>query len=418
MNKTIVAVIGAGSVFTPELVGKIAEVEPQTGPVTLRFYDIDASRRELMSGFCRRQLDNMDNTGVEIVDCEDAAVCLDGAAFILLQLRQGGLSARVQDEALGKKYKIPFTETISICGFASFLRTYYEYERLFPLFQKYAPDASTLNFTNPSGQLSEALYRLGHRKVVGVCNAYRGMEASIERTLGIETGSYMMNWRGLNHLTIVDGIFHKGENRFKEFLERSPEDQPNIEFYKSLGAVLNGYYQYYFNRVEIVNKQQALEKTRSETVCEIDSEILKSYKSCDEIPSVLSKRGGAGYSTAVVDILKAILLDEGSLHYAVVKNGSALPRLPRDAFVEVPVIVNRSGTYPLTFDEMPPFADVMTYTMKTYERTLIAAAMERSKKRMFEAMMIHPLMNCQTVAAPLLDDFIAVNNKYLPDIYL
>lgn len=413
MDKMIVSVIGAGSVFTPELVLKFSESAPLTGPVSLRFYDIDRNRQELMIRFCRRLLAARDVKDVEITDCADVRSCLDGAGFVLLQLRQGGIEARINDERLGKKYRLPFTETISICGFATFLRTYYEYERLAPLIIDAAPDAWVLNFTNPAGQLSETLWRLGVKKIAGVCNAYLGMESLIERTLGLAPGGYVMNWRGLNHLTVVDGIYVNGQDRFPELLDRLPDDINHRELYLSLGAVLNGYYQYYFDRREIVEKQQAQSKTRSELVAEIDENLLHEYDSSISIPENLSKRGGAGYSSAVVDIIKAIRSGGGSVRYAVVKNGSSLPGLPQDAFVEVPALVNGNGLFPLAMGNLPPFAEALTLAVKTYERALIKAAMGRDKRGMLESMMIHPLMNCFSVAKPLLDECLTVNAKYI-----
>ena len=413
MSKTQIAVIGSGSVFTPELVLKLAQHADALGGVSLRFYDIDRERQATMTAFCNRLLGSTGQAVVQITETDSADMCVDGADFILLQLRQGGINARIQDEKLGRKYQLPFTETISICGFSTFLRTYYEYERLARVIKARAPEAWVMNFTNPAGQLSETLYRLGIDKVVGICNGFMGMQAQINETLGITSAEYIMNWRGLNHLTIVDGIYHNGRNRFGEFLELSHLAGNDIRV--CLGAALSGYYSYYFDRVKIVEKQQLQPTVRSEDVKAIDEALLCQYQTAGEIPNDLAKRGGYGYSTAVVNVLKAICLDEGSVHYAVVKNGTALPRLPRDAFVEVPVMVKRSGPYPLVLDELPPFADVMTYAVKTYERALITAAAQRDKRKLLQSMMIHPLMNCYSVALPLLDDCLEINKEFIPN---
>ena len=359
-----ISVVGSGSVFSPELVVEFAGVADRMGGVLLRFMDIDGPRQVVVSDFCRRLLGEQP---VEIVDCASLEDCIDGADFVLLQLRQGGIDARIEDELLGKKYMLPFTETISICGMSTFLRTYFEYEKLAADIKKYAPDAWVLNFTNPAGQLSETLYAFGLRKVIGVCNGFMGQKEQIEKALNIDDGSYTMNWRGLNHLTIVDGIYHEGKNRIADVLETLPDG----DMQKDLGALLNGYFQYYFDRVNVIDRLQKQEKVRSELVKEIDIKLLEEYKNAKEIPESLNLRGGYGYSTAVVNIIRAICLDEGSMHYAVVKNGSCLPSLPEDAFVEVPIIVNKSGAFPVVNGDLPGYAKVLAIAVKTYERILI-----------------------------------------------
>ncbi|MCL2420913.1 MAG: hypothetical protein FWD03_03570 [Defluviitaleaceae bacterium] len=408
------AVIGSGSVFSPELVIKFAEIADKLGGVNLRFMDIDQPRQAIVSGLCRRLLKNqLHGDMVSITDYQNLEACITDADFVLLQLRQGGIDARIEDEKLGKKYKLPFTETISICGMATFLRTYYEYEKIAAAIVKLAPKAWVLNFTNPAGQMSETLSRLGVEKVLGVCNGVVWTKNEIEKKLGINPGTYTINWRGLNHLTVMDGIYHDGKNRINEYIEAACKDG-SLE--KQMGTILNGYFQYYFDRVEVIERLQQQEKVRSQIVKEVDEELLEEYKTADAVPEAISKRGGYGYSSAVVDIIRAICLDEGSVHHAVAKNGSCLPSLPQDAFVEIPIMVNKSGAFPIVTDDMPEFTQVLAIAIKSYERILIKAAMERDKKGMLEAMMTHPLLNCYSVAVPLLEDCLEVNRRYLPEI--
>ncbi|MCL2285214.1 MAG: hypothetical protein FWC32_02495 [Firmicutes bacterium] len=416
---TNIAVIGSGSMFSPELVLELSKIADKLGAITLRFIDNDSERQEVVSGLCRRLLKNEPmGESITIIDCTTMEECLTGAEFVLLQIRHGGIDSRIEDEKLGKKYKLPFTETISICGFATFLRTYYEYEKIGAAIIKYAPDALVLNFTNPSAQLAESLHQMGVKKVVGVCNAFKSTQDTIRNLLNVEEGSYFMNWRGLNHLTIVDGIYHEGKNRIGELLERLP-DNYHGEFEKSMlvsmGALLNGYFQYYFNREKIIEKLQNQSKLRSELVKEIDGALFDEYRTANNVPKALSKRGGYGYATAVVDIIRAYCINEGSVHYAIVQNGSCLPSLPSDAFVEVPVIVNSNGVFPIVTEDLPDYAKALAIAIKAYERILIKAAKDRDKNGMLMAMMTHPLLNCYSVAKPLLDDCLEINRQYLPD---
>src|SRR5659263_43474 len=118
---------------------------------------------------------------IKITCTTDLDTAIEGADFVLLQFRQGGIDARIADEKLGLKYKLPFTETISVCGFSTFLRTYYEIEKIADAIKRLAPNAWVMNFTNPSGLLAEALYDLGIKRVIGVCNCSIGFIGSLAK---------------------------------------------------------------------------------------------------------------------------------------------------------------------------------------------------------------------------------------------
>ena len=87
------AVVGAGSTYTPELVAGLAGLE--VGRLAL--HDIDPGRLEVVGGLAGRMLDRAGFKGELSVGGElDAAV--DGADFVLVQIRVGGQAARLRDE--------------------------------------------------------------------------------------------------------------------------------------------------------------------------------------------------------------------------------------------------------------------------------------------------------------------------------
>lgn len=420
MGKLVISVIGGGSVFTPELVSLLADNSDSLGQMEIRMMDIDEDRLAIVGGLCERILGNHKlGKNVELKYPLPVEEAMEGSDFVLLQLRQGGQEARITDEKLGKKYKIPFVETVSICGISAFIRTYYEFERLSKIILDKAPDAWVMNFTNPSGQLAEALYGLGIKRVIGVCNGWIGMKKQLSELTGLDENDYFMNWFGLNHLTFTNAVYHKGRNILPEIIEKLDNERKYFPFdadlIRTLGAIPNPYVQYYYNREEMIEKLQKQEKVRSEIVKEIDTALLEQYKVIDHLPEDLQKRGGYGYSYAVVSILRSIYCDESAIHYAVIKNGSAIPELPEDAFIETPVLVKKEGLYPIHTGSLPPFALPLVITMKAYERMGIEGAKKRDKSLLLKAMLMHPLIGCYSIAKPLLDDCLEANSCYIPD---
>src|SRR5205085_9516170 len=87
--------VGAGSTYTPELVSGLSRLDVDG----LALHDIDAERLEVVGGLARRMLDRQGYGGsLELGSDLDAAV--EGADFVLIQIRVGGQEARLRDEPL------------------------------------------------------------------------------------------------------------------------------------------------------------------------------------------------------------------------------------------------------------------------------------------------------------------------------
>jgi 6-phospho-beta-glucosidase len=128
----------------------------------------------------------------------------------------------------------------------------------------------------------------------------------------------------------------------------------------------------------------------------------------------LKLRGGYGYSKVVVNLIRGIVTDDHSIRYVVVENGSTLPELPPDAFVEVPALVKTEAIRPLKADPLPEVARGLVITMKQYERIAIEAVQKRDHTLLLRALMIHPLIPSFDVAKSLLQDVLEINKAFLP----
>ena len=219
MKKNLrIGVIGGGSVFTPELIEKLAINTDETGPVDVVLMDINQERLAIVGKFCERLINKLSKP-LSIQYSDKYADAIKGADYILIQLRQGGIAARIEDEKLGLKYKLPFTETISVCGFSTYLRTIPEIEKIATLIDQLAPEAWVMSFTNPAGQIAESLYHLGVKKVMGICNVSALYKKFIGERISVEHDDIQMNLRGLNHLTFVDKIFIKGKDVYPQVIQ-------------------------------------------------------------------------------------------------------------------------------------------------------------------------------------------------------
>ena len=119
---TRVTVVGGGSTYTPELVDGFVRRADRLPIDELVLLDTDPDRLEIVGGLAQRMLDRLDWTGrLQLTGDRDAA--LDGADFVLFQLRVGGQAARLVDETLPLRFGVIGQETTGAGGFAKAMRT-------------------------------------------------------------------------------------------------------------------------------------------------------------------------------------------------------------------------------------------------------------------------------------------------------
>lgn len=416
MKTTRIGIIGGGSLFTPELVDLLAYHSDIMGPMEITLMDSSEARLDVVGAFCQRILDRLGKS-VTLSYADNYEDTIKGSDYILIQFRVGGEEARIQDDKIGMAYKIPFVETVSVCGLASFLRTYYQMEIIAKLVKEHAPKAWVMNFSNPSGALTEALHQLGCEKVIGVCNGATGLLRDIAKILDAQPNQLFINWRGLNHLTVVDRIIYKGEDVFEKVIRPLGEDYTfSYELMKSLGFIPNHYLQYNYFKEDMVRTLQEAKHTRAEEVQKLNAQIFELYKdkTLDTLPDKLIQRGGYGYSRSVADLIKGIATNDRSIHYVQVPNGSILPELPSDAFVEIPVIAMDGEVRALQVEPLPELVKGLVVTMKQYEQLLIKAAQSCSYPELLNAMMVNPLFGSRCLSEPILKEVLHVNETFLP----
>src|SRR6185312_5109728 len=91
--------IGAGSTYTPELVSGLSRERERVPLDELVLHDIDDERREVVGGLAQRMLDRQGYGGkLDLTGDLDRA--LEGADFVLIQIRVGGQEARLRDETI------------------------------------------------------------------------------------------------------------------------------------------------------------------------------------------------------------------------------------------------------------------------------------------------------------------------------
>ena len=166
-----IAVIGGGSTYAPELIKGFIELQDRLPLTELALMDIQPQRLEIVGDFCERIAEHA-GARFKVTLTDNRRDAIRGAAYVLTQLRVGFIPARREDEYLGKRHGLVGQETTGIGGMAKALRTIPVVLDIAKDIQELAPDAMLVNFTNPSGLITEALSRYASQvPSVGLCNS-------------------------------------------------------------------------------------------------------------------------------------------------------------------------------------------------------------------------------------------------------
>jgi 6-phospho-beta-glucosidase len=413
MNPLNIAVIGGGSTYTPELVEGFI-VHKDTLPVRrLLLMDTAPERLEIVGGLARRMLEG---SGIELVLTGDREAAIEGADFVLTQFRVGGMAARAQDEHIPLKYGVIGQETTGPGGFMKALRTVPQVLDIARTMEQVAPDAFLVNFTNPSGLVTEAITRHTSIRTVGLCNVPINMLYSVAGMLGVDPQRVTLDYVGLNHLSFARTVYLDGKDVTDRVLDAGWGKSFDPGWLKAIRMVPNYYLHYFVHHNRAIEEVMRAEETRADKLVKVETELLQMYADPNlrEKPALLNERGGARYSQAAVSLIRAIANNLKEVHIVNVRNGQSLPDLPEDSVVEVPAVIDAHGATPQVLGHMPPQIRGLIQAVKAYEELTIEAAITGSIETARLALMAHPLVPSWDTACALLDDLLAANRKYLP----
>jgi 6-phospho-beta-glucosidase len=420
-----IAVIGGGSTYTPELVNGFLERVGKLPLTELWLMDIDPARLEVVGGFARRMV-TARGEPFQVHLTTDRQEAVQNASFVVTQLRVGGMQARREDEYMGKRWKLVGQETTGIGGFAKALRTIPVLLEVARDMQRLCPQAWLINFTNPSGLVTEALQRYApETRSVGLCNGPLHFKMRIAGWLNADPGQVYLDYLGINHLAWITGATVAGENVWPQALtcyleELRQEEEPAVPPYLAelLQTIPSGYLRYFYRTEAVLAAQETAAQSRAEQVMAIEADLLAKYAdpNLTAPPPELEKRGGAYYSTAAALLIDSLHSNVGDVHIVNTRHAGAVAGWPADWVAELPCRVDAAGIHPLPAQPLPVMAEGLLRAVKAYELLAAEAAVTGDRGAALQALVVHPLGPDADHAPAVLDDLLRVNAAYLPQL--
>lgn len=379
--------------------------------------DINQERLETLAGLTERMLKRC-RLPIAVSHTTDLNRALEGADFVNCLIRVGGMEARIQDEKIPLSFGLVGQETTGPGGMMKALRTIPPMLALAQRMEELCPQAFLINYTNPSGIISEALGKHSRVKYISLCSGPITWTGQILEKLGVDPKRANVDWIGLNHLGFAVRVLVDGVDMTAQAVDAVADHWPvDGEWIRTLGAIPASYLRYFFHPGKVVEEaRQPGKLTRGEEVKQIEAELLAQYAdpNLDEKPELLKKRGGGGYSETAFAAMIAIYENSGERQIVQALNRGAVDDLPEDASVEIACLVDRDGAHPIHFGQIPLRIRGLIQAVKAYESLTVAAAVEGSRRLAMQALMAHPLVPDWEIAKPLLERLLEANRPWLP----
>lgn len=430
-NGIKIVTIGGGSSYTPELVEGFIKRHKELPVKELWLVDIEEGkhRLEIVGNLAKRMVKKA-GVDMEVNLTLDRREALKDADFVTTQLRVGLLDARIKDERIPLSHGVIGQETNGAGGLFKALRTVPVVLDIIKDIEELCPNAWLVNFTNPTGVISEAVFKYTNfRRYIGLCNVPIGVKNGMADILEVEKDRVEMDFAGLNHMVYALNVRLDGKDITKEAIEKfvtssltmqNIKDIPlNADFVRALGVIPCPYHKYYYKHKEMLEEE--LEgfkdgKTRGETVKALEDDLFELYK--DENlavkPPQLEKRGGAYYSDAACNLINSIYNDKKDIQVVNTLNNGAIRDFREDSAAEMSCVITKEGPKPLSVGYLPVAVSGLVTEIKAFEILAAKAAVEGDYNAALQALCINPLIPSDDLAKTILDEMMEAHKEYLP----
>ncbi|MFO7881734.1 MAG: 6-phospho-beta-glucosidase [Kosmotogaceae bacterium] len=414
-----IAVIGGGSSYTPELMKGLFEISNSIDLKEIYLHDIEESskRLDIIKAFITKMKEASD-LSLEIKTGFSFEEAIKDSSFIIFQFRPGMLRGRLRDETIPLKYNLIGQETTGVGGFTAALRAFPIVEKYISKVQKNSPDAYVINFTNPSGHITEFVRNyLNFDSFIGLCNVPVNLLNELSERFGGTPDSYTLKYYGLNHLSFTEKILKFNTDITENVLQEYTQEMTNIKgadfpswLVESVKLLMNPYMRYYL-MTDTMFKEIKDNEPRAKQVMKIEEKLFEIYEKTTSVklPELLSQRGGSRYSQAAAYLIKTLVTKDDKTHIVNVPNNGSIKNLPDDYILEVPAKFQKDNFNSISQGRGNDFPLSWVDNIKHFERLAINTYLKKSKDLAIQSLLVHPLGPCAENVSSLLKEITEEN---------
>jgi len=420
MKKPKIVFTGAGSMsFGIPTFMDIFTCEDLRG-ATLCLVDIDQVNLDRMYNLALK-MNEETGMGILIQKTVNRRDVLEGTDFVINSLAIERCELWKKDFQIPKKYGIRHCLGENGGPGALFftLRTFPVIMDIIHDMEELCPNAWFLNFSNPESRIVLGVNMYSKIRCIGLCHGIFMGQNDIAEIMDRDEDSIEIRGAGMNHFQWIISIRDKktGEDLYPQFREAEKNYDPSFmpysrRMFRFFGLYptcsddhLGEYQAYGYEAGEHGYDFDADEKERKNMAKEIAEAIGGSKKISDWL---------APSGEQAVNILTSIHFNKRR-HYpsAIVYNGGAIPQLPDDVAVEIPITADADGIHKEIVDNLPDGCIGALSMQVAAQRLSIRAAAEGSRELALQALLCDPVINSSTAAEQILEELFEVNKPYI-----
>ncbi|WP_127497004.1 alpha-glucosidase/alpha-galactosidase [Paenibacillus glycanilyticus] len=423
--------LGAGStVFAKNVLGDVMSTEALQG-FELALFDIDAGRLRDSEQLLLNMKASLGSSCV-VKAYSDRKEALRGAKYVVNAIQVGGYDpCTITDFEIPKKYGLRQTiaDTVGIGGIFRNLRTIPVVLDFAKDMREVCPDALFMNYTNPMAVLTNVLSTAGGVRTVGLCHSVQACVSDLFRSLEMDATGVESKIAGINHMAWLLEVKKDGVDLYPEIKRRAAEKQKEkhhdmvrfemmlkFGYYITESSEHNAEYHPYFikrNYPELIERFNIpLDEYPRRCV-----EQIKGWNNMREsllANSNIEHKRSHEYAS---HIMEAIETGKPFKIGGNVMNTGLITNLPKEACVEVPCLVDRSGINPTYVGDLPPQLAALNRTNINTQLLTIEAALTQKKEHIYHAAMLDPHTSAELSMddiVALCDDLIEAHGDWLP----
>ncbi len=431
-----IVIIGAGShVFTRNLVTDFLSY-PELRESTISLMDIDEKRLGLVTAFTKKLVDQQ-GFDTKVGSTTDRRTALEGADYVVLSIRVGGLEANRPDLEIPAKYGIVqgVGDTIGPGGVFYGLRHIPVVLDICRDMEDLCPEAWLLNYTNPMAMICWAVSDHTSIKNIGLCHSVQGSASELARYLGAPLEEIHYWVAGINHMAWFLELKWKGEDAYPILRERFRDpavysgynahwagpDIVRVEIFNAFGYFptessqhISEYVPYFRKRPELMERfklryridaQEGMIERRVRS----EEEMRRQVAGDDTIPIMRSSE----YCSYIIHSMETGVPRRIN---ANVRNDVLITNLPKGCCVEVPSLVDKGGVHPCYIGDLPPQCAALNRTNINVHELGVLAAVEKDRDLVFQALLVDPLTSAMLTIDEIrnmVDEMFEVEERYL-----
>lgn len=434
---TKITFIGAGSFgFTRGLVRDVLTF-PLLKDATITLMDINAERLD----FAKRAVEHIIERGnypAKVEATMDRVEALKGADVVLVTILAGAIDVWRHDIEIPAKYGVDINvgDTRGVSGIFRALRTIPVMLDIARDMERYCPNATMLNYTNPMAMLCRAMQRETAIQLTGLCHSVQGTADMLAGWIGAPVEEITYTCAGINHMAWyldfkrngedVYPLIHKAvterEDVYNEEIVRN-EMFLNFDYYITESSGHNSEYNWWFRKRPDLIEKYCTHGTGWNPG--VHAYILDEYLQREDTwkddvqkwfdgETDFSLERGHEYAAYIINALQG---GEPFEFNGNVSNTGLITNLPPNACVEVPVWASKKGLAPVHIGELPPQCALLTNLSSAIEEMAVEAALTGDPRLVFQAIAHDPLTAAVlslTEIKQMVNEMLQKNKDYLP----